>query len=99
MRIAKVGVLGAGAMGSGIAALAASAGVPVVLLDIPGQGSDRSSTAREALARAAKAKPAPFMDQGAARLIEVGNFDEDLRALADCDLIIEAIIEQTDPKQ
>ncbi|HRQ79235.1 MAG TPA: 3-hydroxyacyl-CoA dehydrogenase NAD-binding domain-containing protein, partial [Gemmatimonadaceae bacterium] len=36
MRITKVGVIGAGAMGAGIAALAASAGLPVVLLDIPG---------------------------------------------------------------
>ncbi|MGH7693417.1 MAG: 3-hydroxyacyl-CoA dehydrogenase NAD-binding domain-containing protein, partial [Gemmatimonadaceae bacterium] len=63
MRIAKVGVLGAGSMGSGIAALAASAGVPVVLLDVPSSGgSDRSAVARDALARLAKAKPAPFMD-------------------------------------
>ena len=57
MRIAKVGVFGAGSMGSGIAALAASAGVPVVLLDIPGERQDRNRVVRDALLRAAKASP------------------------------------------
>ena len=99
MRIAKLGVLGAGSMGSGIAALAASAGVPVVLLDIPGSGSDRNSVAREALARAAKAKPATFMDPAAMRLIQLGNFEDDLALLSSCDLIVEAIIEEADPKR
>src|SRR5882672_7951674 len=61
MRIAKLGVVGAGTMGSGIAALAASAGIPVVLLDIPGSGSDRNAIARGGLDRAKKAKPAAFM--------------------------------------
>lgn len=99
MRIAKLGVLGAGSMGSGIAALAASAGVPVVLLDIPGSGGDRDAVVREALARAAKAKPAPFMDPAALRSIQMGNFEDDLALLADCDLIVEAIIEEADPKR
>ncbi|MFM9013221.1 MAG: 3-hydroxyacyl-CoA dehydrogenase NAD-binding domain-containing protein, partial [Gemmatimonadota bacterium] len=53
MRITKVGIIGAGAMGAGIAALAASAGLPVVLLDIPGADDaahpDRSKPARDAL--------------------------------------------------
>ena len=99
MRIAKLGVLGAGSMGSGIAALAASAGVPVVLLDIPGGGSDRNSVAREALGRAAKAKPAAFMDPAAMRLIQPGNLDDDLALLSDCDLIVEAIIEKPIPSE
>ncbi|MEW5917550.1 MAG: 3-hydroxyacyl-CoA dehydrogenase family protein, partial [Gemmatimonadota bacterium] len=99
MRIAKLGVLGAGAMGSGIAALAASAGVPVVLLDIPGPGADRNSVVRDSLGRAVKSKPAPFMDPSAARLIRIGNFDDDLGLLADCDLIVEAIIEEVEPKR
>ncbi|MGQ0642195.1 MAG: 3-hydroxyacyl-CoA dehydrogenase/enoyl-CoA hydratase family protein [Gemmatimonadaceae bacterium] len=99
MRVAKLGVLGSGSMGSGIAALAASAGVPVVLLDVPGQGADRNSVARDSLARAAKAKPAPFMDLAAARLIQVGNFDDNMALLADCDLIVEAIIEEAEPKR
>ncbi|MGH9885450.1 MAG: 3-hydroxyacyl-CoA dehydrogenase NAD-binding domain-containing protein, partial [bacterium] len=46
MRIRKLGVVGAGTMGAGIAALAASAGVPVVLLDVPGTGSDRNAVVK-----------------------------------------------------
>jgi 3-hydroxyacyl-CoA dehydrogenase len=98
-RIARLGVVGAGTMGSGIAALAASAGVPVVLLDVPADGPDRGAVARGAVERAAKAKPAPFMDPARARLITTGNTEDDLARLADCDLVIEAIIEQPGPKQ
>ncbi|MBI2795201.1 MAG: 3-hydroxyacyl-CoA dehydrogenase/enoyl-CoA hydratase family protein [Gemmatimonadetes bacterium] len=98
MRIAKVGVVGAGAMGSGIAALCASAGLPVVLLDIPGS-DDRGKPAREGLARAVKAKPAPFMDVARSALIATGNTEDDLTLLADCDWIVEAIIELPKPKQ
>jgi 3-hydroxyacyl-CoA dehydrogenase len=98
MRIAKVGVIGAGAMGSGIAALAASAGLPVVLLDMPGD-PDRNGIARGALQRAMKARPAPFMDPARAALVTTGNTEDHLSLLADCDLIIEAIIEQVEPKR
>src|SRR5215208_3725252 len=66
-RITRLRVVGAGTMGSGIAALAASAGVPVVLLDVPADGPDRSAVARGAVDRALKAKPAPFMDAARAR--------------------------------
>jgi 3-hydroxyacyl-CoA dehydrogenase len=98
MRIRKIGVVGAGAMGSGIAAQAASAGVPVVLLDIPGR-EERSEPARKGLERAIKAKPAAFMDAARAALVEVGNTEDDLGRLADCDWVVEAIIEQPAPKQ
>ncbi len=98
MRIAKVGVIGAGAMGSGIAALAASAGLPVVLLDVPGD-PDRNGVARGAVQRALKARPAPFMDPARASLVTTGNTDDHLGWLADCDLIVEAIIEQREPKR
>ena len=98
MRIAKVGVVGAGAMGSGIAALCASAGLPVVLLDIPGK-DDRGKPARDGLAKAVKAKPAPFMDAARAALITTGNTEDDVGLLADCDWIVEAIIELPKPKQ
>jgi len=100
MRIRKVGVVGAGTMGGGIAALAASAGVPVVLLDVPAaEGKDRSAPARQGLDRQLKAKPAAFMDNDRARLVRVGNTEDDLALLADCDWIVEAIIEQPAPKQ
>lgn len=99
MRIAKLGVVGAGTMGSGIAALAASAGIPVVLLDIAATEGDRSFPAKAGLERAKKARPAAFMDIARASLITLGNLDDDLQLLADCDLILEAIIEQPAPKQ
>jgi 3-hydroxyacyl-CoA dehydrogenase len=103
MRVRKIGVVGAGAMGAGIAALAASAGVPVVLLDIPGapgQGDkERSGPARNGLQKTLKAKPAAFMDPARAALVRTGNTEDDLALLADCDLIVEAIIEQPQPKR
>ncbi len=99
MRIRKLGVVGAGTMGSGIAALAASAGIPVLLLDIPAAGADRQATARAGLERAKKAKPAAFMDVDRASAIEIGNTEDDLGRLGECDLIVEAIIEQLEPKR
>src|ERR687895_748760 len=87
-RVRRLGIIGAGTMGSGIAALAASAGVPVVLLDVPGEGTrpeDRSAPAIRGLERAT--------------LISVGNTDEALERLESCDLVIEAIIEQVAPKR
>jgi 3-hydroxyacyl-CoA dehydrogenase len=98
MRIGKIGVIGAGAMGAGIAALAASAGFPVTLLDVPGD-TDRDAPANGGLQRALKAKPPQFMSADRASLITVGNTADDLGSLADCDWIVEAIIEQAAPKR
>jgi 3-hydroxyacyl-CoA dehydrogenase len=97
--VRKLGVIGAGTMGSGIAALAASAGLPVVLLDIPGNGPDRNALARGGIERAKKTKPAAFMDVDRAATIQIGNTEDDLAMLADCDLVVEAIIEQLEPKR
>src|SRR6185503_8270767 len=99
MRIKKLGVVGAGTMGSGIAALAASAGIPVVLLDVAASQGDPSTPAKQGLERAKKARPAAFMDTDRASLVRVGNTNDDLSMLVDCDLVIEAIIEQPKPKQ
>src|SRR5689334_20494230 len=99
MRIRRLGVVGAGTMGAGIAALSASAGVPVVLLDIPAEGPDKSAVARGGLERARKSRPAAFMDPARASAVTVGNTADDLHTLADCDLVIEAIIEQVGPKR
>ncbi len=98
MRIRSIGVVGAGTMGSGIAALAASAGIPVVLLDIPGE-RDRNEPAKRGLQRALKARPPAFMDPKRAGLIAVGNFEDDLDLLARCDWVIEAVIEELGPKR
>lgn len=98
MRISRVGVVGAGAMGSGIAALAASAGLPVVLLDLPGE-SDRNAVVKGALQRALKAKPSPFMDVDLVSRITTGNTDDHLELLSTCDWIVEAIVERPEPKR
>ncbi|MDF2782183.1 MAG: 3-hydroxyacyl-CoA dehydrogenase, partial [Geminicoccaceae bacterium] len=69
MTIQKAAVIGAGVMGSGIAAQIANAGVPVLLLDLVPEGAaDRNALAAGALARMAKADPAPFMSREAIRL-------------------------------
>jgi 3-hydroxyacyl-CoA dehydrogenase len=103
MRVTTVGVVGAGAMGSGIAALAASAGCRVVLLDIPGdpdpKSPNRSAPAKNGLAKAAKSKPASFMEAAAVQRVRAGNTEDHLAWLADCDWICEAIIELPEPKQ
>src|SRR6185436_17892270 len=98
-RIRKVGVVGAGTMGAGIAALGVSAGVPVVLLDIPANEGDASAPAKKGLERQLKARPPAFMDPDRAALIRTGNTRDDLQLLHDCDLVIEAIIEQVEPKR
>jgi 3-hydroxyacyl-CoA dehydrogenase len=98
--IRRVGVVGAGTMGAGIAAQVANAGVPVVLLDIvPDGASNRNALAEAALARLRKAEPAALMHDAAAKLISIGNLEDDLGKLADCDWIIEAVVERADIKQ
>ena len=95
-------------MGSGIAAHCANAGIPVVLLDIvPPKLSDaekkskaaRDSFATGAIAKTLKAKPAAFMHPRNAILVTTGNLEDDLAKTADCDLVIEAVIERLDIKQ
>ena len=106
--IRRAAVVGAGVMGSGIAAHLANAGVQVLLMDIipPGLGdrekNDRAARNRFAaggLDRALKAKPAAFFHKDRARLVTVGNVEDDLGRLEDCDLVIEAVIEQIEPKR
>ena len=97
--IRKVGVLGSGVMGSGIAAHVANAGVPVVLLDIVPEGANhRNALAAGAIARMVKTKPAPLMDTANAKLITPGNLEDDLGLLADCDWICEAVVENVAAK-
>ncbi len=98
-KIRKAGVLGAGTMGSQIAAHLANAGVPSVLLDMPQEGRDKSKLARTALKRLTRMKPAPFYSSGAWSLIHPGNFEDDLSLMGDCDWVIEAVAERLDVKQ
>jgi 3-hydroxyacyl-CoA dehydrogenase len=97
--IQKVCVIGAGTMGAGIAAQVANAGVPVLLLDIVRDPDDRNAVAAGAVAKMLKTEPAPFMSKAAAKLVEVGNIEDDLARVAECDWIVEAIVERIDLKQ
>ncbi|MBY9065147.1 enoyl-CoA hydratase/isomerase family protein [Sphingomonas yunnanensis] len=98
--VKKVCVIGAGVMGAGIAAQVANAGVPVLLLDIvPKDATDRDAVAKGAVAKMLKTEPAPFMSTAAARLVEIGNIDDHLDRVAECDWIVEAIVERLDIKQ
>ena len=98
--IRQAAVIGAGVMGAQIAAQIANAGIPVKLLDIVKDGDpDRSAIARAAIARLGKMQPAPLMSPKAARLITPGNIEDDLGSLAECDWIVEAVIERLDVKQ
>jgi 3-hydroxyacyl-CoA dehydrogenase len=101
-RIHKAAVLGAGTMGARIAAHFANAGVPCLLLDIvppDADGAARNKVAAAGLDAAKKSKPAAFYDAFLARLVTVGNFEDDLKRLADVDWIVEAVVENLEIKR
>ncbi|MGH1375253.1 MAG: 3-hydroxyacyl-CoA dehydrogenase NAD-binding domain-containing protein [Alphaproteobacteria bacterium] len=95
MTINKVAVIGAGVMGSGIAAQVANAGLPVVLLDIKVEGKD---LAQEAVNKMLKTEPASFMKKSNAKRVTCGNLEDDLELLADVDWIIEVVVENLEIK-
>src|SRR5438105_6738533 len=105
-RIDRVAVLGAGTMGSRIAAHLANAGMPCYLLDIAApdttSASDRgkrNSIASAGLEAAKKSRPAAFFQPSLARLVTVGNFDDDLKLVAQADWVIEAVVENLEIKR
>lgn len=89
--IRKVAVLGAGTMGSGIAAHVANAGVPVTLLDL----GDRAHGAIDRMT----APPSCLLTQDAARLVTPADVQDELDQVADADWIIEAVIEDLGVKR
>ncbi|MEZ5427520.1 MAG: 3-hydroxyacyl-CoA dehydrogenase/enoyl-CoA hydratase family protein [Pyrinomonadaceae bacterium] len=101
LNIGKAAVLGAGTMGAAIAAHLTNAGIPTLLLDIAPReedAGDKNQIVKAMFEAAKKLKPAPFMLSDNARLIELGNFEEDMEKIRDCDLIIEAVVERLDIK-
>ncbi|HTZ83718.1 MAG TPA: 3-hydroxyacyl-CoA dehydrogenase NAD-binding domain-containing protein [Candidatus Acidoferrales bacterium] len=101
-RISKVTILGTGTMGARIAAHFANAGVPSYLLDIVPPDADspaRNKIAAAGLDAAKKSKPAAFMEPSLAKLVTVGNFDDDLKKLGEVDWIIEAVVENLEIKR
>src|ERR1043166_3837909 len=112
-RVQRAAVLGAGVMGSGIAAHLANAGVPTLLLDIVPKLSEedqkkgltlsspevRNRFARTGLEKALAAKPAAFFSKANASLVTIGNFDDDLAKIGECDFVVEAVVENLDVKR
>jgi 3-hydroxyacyl-CoA dehydrogenase len=112
--IQKVAVLGSGVMGSRIACHFANAGCQVLLLDIVPKtltetevkkGLDashplvRNRIATEALQTAIKTNPAPLYLKDYAARISTGNFDDDMKRIAECDWVIEAVVENIEIKR
>ena len=106
--INRVAVLGSGVMGAAIAAHLANCGIPSVMLDIVTPNlsdSDKSKKSkRNALvqgnkAALLKAKPAPLYRKSYIDMIDTGNFEDDMSKIADCDLIIEVVMERLDIKK
>jgi 3-hydroxyacyl-CoA dehydrogenase len=94
--VRKVAVLGAGVMGQGIVAHLANAGVPSILFDIvpaDAPASDRSRLARLGIENALKLKPAAFFRKEGAELVTPANYEDHASLLADCDLVIEVVLE------
>jgi 3-hydroxyacyl-CoA dehydrogenase len=105
-RIEKAVVLGAGTMGSRIAAHFANAGLPCILLDIVPPNlppdaplSDRNKIVRAGLEAAKKSKPAAFFTASLAEKVAIGNFEDDLARCAEADWIIEVVAENLEIKR
>ncbi|MCL0079898.1 3-hydroxyacyl-CoA dehydrogenase/enoyl-CoA hydratase family protein [Dehalococcoidia bacterium] len=113
-KIRKAAVLGAGVMGSTIAAHLANAGIPTYLLDIvPGELTEedkkrgltpespafRSKLAQKGLENALKARPAAFYVPEDAKLVTPGNFEDHMQLISDVDWIIEVVIENLEIKK
>jgi len=100
-QIRKAAVLGAGVMGAAIAAHLANVGIPSLLFDIvpPDAGNDRAKIARTGLEKAINARPAAFYSKKDARLVTIGNVEDDLDELANVDWVIEAVVERLDIKR
>ena len=113
-QIKRVAVIGAGTMGAAIAGLVAGAGLPVLLLDVPpstltpeeqtkglslSHPAVRNRIVSQGYDRMCKARPANLYSAATTRLISLGNTEDDFAKLAECDWIVEVIIEQLGPKQ
>jgi 3-hydroxyacyl-CoA dehydrogenase len=112
--INRVVVIGSGTMGGGIAAHVANAGIPVYLLDIApreltpeeekrglalNHPQVRNRIVNASLERLKKSKPAAFFTPEAAELVTVGNLEDNFEWVGEGDWIVEAIIEQLQPKR
>jgi 3-hydroxyacyl-CoA dehydrogenase len=105
--IKKVAVLGSGVMGSRIACHFAGVGLQVLLLDIlapsnfpeGGEPSQRNKVVNDALTAAIKSNPSPVYTTDVVKRIKTGNFTDNMKDIADCDWVIEVVVERLDIKQ
>ena len=97
--IRRVAVLGAGTMGARIAAHVVHSGVPVLLLDVVAAGEDRNAVVARAMEALKNSKPAALALPSLAAMISIGNFEDDLPRLRDCDWVIEAVAENLEIKR
>ena len=99
MAFKKVAVIGAGTMGSGIAGQVANAGIDVWLLDLPSDGDSVNALAERGLQRIKDPGSPGLMSKEAESFVHVGNTRDDFHQLADCDWIVEAVVERLDIKK
>ena len=92
MEIKKVVVIGSGTMGSGIAAHLCNANIPVTLLDLKTEISEK---AREKIH---KSRPPLLIDKSKIKNINVGNINDDFDVVKDADWVVEAVVERIDIK-
>ena len=92
MKIKNVVVIGSGTMGSGIAAHLCNANIPVTLLDLKTEISEK---ARE---RIHKSRPPLLLDKSKINNIKVGNIDDNFDVVNNADWIVEAVVERIDIK-
>lgn len=105
--IKKIAVLGSGVMGSRIACHFAGIGLQVLLLDIPnpslpgetGKKTDRNKIVNDALSAAIKSNPSPVFTKDVIKNITTGNFEDNMKDIADCDWTIEVVVERLDIKK
>jgi len=104
--IKRVAVLGSGVMGSRIACHFAGIGLPVLLLDVippnvPNEAGvlERNKLVNDALAAAIKSNPSPVFTKDVVKRIKTGNFTDNMKDIADCDWVIEVVVERLDIKQ
>jgi 3-hydroxyacyl-CoA dehydrogenase len=104
--IKRVAVLGSGVMGSRIALHFAGIGVQVLLLDmVPKEAAESTSKAarnklvNDALQAAIKSNPSPAYNKDVVKKVATGNFDDDIKQIAQCDWVMEVVVERLDIKQ
>ncbi len=104
--IKKVAVLGSGVMGSRIACHFAGVGLKVLLLDIQpkdiaadAKQAEKNKIVNDALTAAIKSNPSPVYTKDVVKKITTGNFTDNMKDIADCDWVIEVVVERLDIKQ